>query len=149
MPAITIPIYNIVMSDIFADVREEREVEEISGQPIGAKGSELLYADDTAIFGETCESLEKLLHRIEYHSEKRGLKLNRKKCVHIRMNGAGTIIFVDGSELEQKVDATYLGTKITEDAKGDREINRRIGECGGIMKNLDPVWGTIRQESMQ
>ena len=67
------------------------------------------------------------------------MKLNRKKCVHIRMNGVGTVRFVDGSELEQTVDATYLGTKITADAKGDREINKRIGECGGIMKNLDPV----------
>ena len=56
-------------------------------EPIdGIYFSEILYADDTLIFGANTQCINRLLHAIERHSEYFGLKLNYDKCVNLTAN---------------------------------------------------------------
>eukprot|EP00973_Karenia_brevis_P027510 3794549-Karenia_brevis.AAC.1 len=69
------------MTTLFHDVR--RDSEERTDKPDGVEFTEVLYADDTILLGKDVSQIQQTLHKIEEHSKKYGLALNKDKCIHL------------------------------------------------------------------
>ena len=103
--------------------------------PIVLGKFEILYADDTLIFGNRAREINILLHQLEEESAIYNLHLNKSKCVYLGMNGTANIHFKDGTKISRVEDTPYLGGIL--DCKGgrNREINSRISKAWGLVKN--------------
>ena len=97
--------------------------------------SNLRYAEDTTLMGESEEELKSLLMKVEEDSEKVGLKLNIQKT-KIMASGPITSWEIDG---ETVADYIFLGSKITADGDCSHEIKRRLFLGRKVMTNLDSI----------
>ena len=87
--------------------------------------SNLRYADDTTLMGESNEKLKSLLMRVN-ESQKPGLKLNIQKT-KIMASSPITSWQIDGETMETVIDFIFLGSKIT-----------AYGDCSHEIKTLTP-----------
>ena len=62
--------------------------------------TDILYADDTMLVGKNERTLQLLLHPIERHARRYGLKLIESTCVHINMICNAKIRFADNTEMK-------------------------------------------------
>ena len=74
------------------------------------------YADDTILFSTDNGALNELLKLTETIAGKYGLRLNRNKCIVIQMNHDGLVHFANNEPLPKKMEATYLGNEINNEA---------------------------------
>ena len=86
----------------------------------GRNISNLRYADDTTLMGESEEELTRLLMKMKEESEKAGLKLNIQKT-KITASDPITSWQIDGEAMETVTDY-FLGSKITADGDCSHEI---------------------------
>ena len=84
---------------------------------------------------ESEEELKSLLMKVKEKSEKFGLKLDIQKT-KIMASGPITSWQIDGKTMS---DFIFLGSKITEDGDGSREIKRRLLLGRKAMTNLDSI----------
>ena len=98
------------------------------------------YADDTILFSRDTRGINELLKLTEKVSANYGLKLNRDKCVAIAMNGDGNIHFSDGTRLDKKYEATYLGHEVNKETNIMHEISNKIQEVRGTWMRLHAYW---------
>ena len=86
--------------------------------------------------------------KVKVESEKVGLKLNIQK-MKIMASAPITSWQIDGKTMS---DFIFLGSKITEDGDGSREIKRRLLLGRKVMTNLDSTLKsrdiTLRQRSV-
>eukprot|EP00973_Karenia_brevis_P094220 12421363-Karenia_brevis.AAC.1 len=74
-------LFVILMTTLFHDIR--RNGQERTDKPDGVEFTEVFYADDTILLGKVVGQIQQTLHRIEEHSKKYGLALNKDKCIHL------------------------------------------------------------------
>ena len=139
-------LFTLVMGALFADIKTElctrRQMEPIDGIYF----SEILYADDTLIFGANTQCINRLLHAIERHSEYFGLKLNYDKCVNLTANQRVTSVRfapegpAAGRLVPRQKSATYLGTLLTDTFDNKAEVANRLGDCIGTCKRMGLFW---------
>ena len=131
-------IFTLVMGALFADLKSElctrRQMEPIDGIYF----SEILYADDTLIFGANTQCINRLLHAIERHSDYFGLKLNYDKCVNLTANQR--VSSVAGRVVPRQKSATYLGTLLSDTFDNKAEVANRLGDCIGTCKRMGLFW---------
>ena len=74
--------------------------------------SDLDYADDIALFDDTIQEAEVLLHKVESASKSTRLFLNpsKTKYIHINPSANDSIHSSDGSQIEKVEDFKYLGS---------------------------------------
>ena len=99
------------------------------------KISNLRYADDTTLMGESEEELKSLLMKVKEESEKVGLKLNIQKT-KIMASGPITSWEIDGETVS---DFIFLGSKITADGDCSHEIIRHLLLGRKVMTDLDSI----------
>ena len=77
-------------------------------EPIqGIQFAEVLYADDTLIFGTHTQNLNKLLKAIQEESTYYNMKLNRTKCINLTINRRqSNIRYIDGTPVPRDHAAT-------------------------------------------
>ena len=91
------------MSVVFRDIKNELSTPKQKEHIPSVFFSEVLYADDTLIFGNHTASINKLLVFIERESWYFNMKLNYTKCVNLTTNRrTSTIKFRDGSKVPRK-----------------------------------------------
>ena len=83
---------------------------------------EVLYADDTLIFGNRAREINILLHQLEHESALYNLHLNKSKCVYLGMNGKANVHFKDGTQIEKVGDTPDLGGIIEDKGGTAKEI---------------------------
>ena len=98
----------------------------------------LRYAEDTILMAESKEELKSLLMKVKEESEKVGLKFNIQ-TTKIMASGPITSWQIDGETMKTVMDFTFLGSKMTADDDGSREIKRHLLLGGKAMTNLDSV----------
>ena len=103
----------------------------------GRNINNLRYADDTTLMAES-EELKSLLMKVKEESEKVSLKLNIQKT-RILASSPITSWKIDGETMETAADFIFLGSKITADGDGRREIKRRLLLGRKVMTNLDSI----------
>ena len=97
--------------------------------------SDLRYADDTTLMGESEDELKSLLMKVKEESEKVGLKLNIQKTKFMASHSI-TSWEVDGKTVS---DFIFWGSKITADGDCSHEIKRRLLLGRKVMTNLDSI----------
>ena len=87
----------------------------------GRNISNLRYADDTTLMGESEEELKSLLMKVKEESEKVDLQLNIQKT-KIMASGPITSWEIDGKTAETVSDFIFGASKITADGDCSHEI---------------------------
>eukprot|EP00973_Karenia_brevis_P061849 8602596-Karenia_brevis.AAC.1 len=126
------------MTTLFHDV--SNDANERTDKPNGAGFTEVLYADDTILLGKDVTQIQQTLHKIEEHSKKYGLALNKDKCIHLRFNSLRRLAYKDKTKMPIEEEATYLGAQLHEKGSVDKDINQKIGAATAIWRKLDPLW---------
>ena len=103
------------MGALFSDIKVELCTKR-QRQPIdGSHFAEILYADDTLIFGTNTHCINVLLYAIERHSKYNGLK-----CINITANQRTSSVGFSrtgpaaGQLVPRKLAAVYLGSLLTD-----------------------------------
>ena len=89
----------------------------------GRNISNLRYADDTTLMGESEEELKNLLMKVKEESEKAGLKPSIQKT-RIMSSSSITSWQVDGEAMETVTYFIFLSSKITADGDCSHEIEK-------------------------
>ena len=134
------------MGALFADLKQELNTPR-QQQPInGIHFAEILYTDDTLIFGANTHCINVLLHAIERHSAYVWLKLNYDKCVNLTSNQLQfSVQFApngpaQGTKVPRKSSATYLGTLLSDSFDNRAEISNRLSDCIATCNRLKIFW---------
>ena len=109
----------------------------------GVNINNIRYADDTVIIADTSEKLQALVDVVKRESEKMGLKINIKKTEVVvaskNPEPPNCNIIINNTRIKQANNFVYLGSTISQDARPNREIERRIliaKNSFNSMKNL-------------
>ena len=139
-------LFVLLMGALFSDLKRElctkRQQEPIDGIHF----AEVLYADDTLIFGANTHCINVLLHAIERHSKYFGLQLNYEKCVNITANQrTSSVRFspdgpAQGRLVPRKHAASYLGSLLTDSFDNRAEILNRLGDCIATANRMKVFW---------
>ena len=139
-------LFVLLMDALFSDIKVElctkRQQEPIDGVHF----AEILYADDTLIFGANTHCINVLLHAIERYSEYYGLKLNYGKCINITANQRiSSVSFsrtgpAEGQLVPRKRAAVYLGSLLTDSFDNKAEIFNRLGDCIATANRMKLFW---------
>ena len=99
------------------------------------------YADDTTLKAESKEELKSLLMKMKEESEKADVKLSIQKT-RIMASGPVTSWQIYKETMEIVTDFIFLGSKITIDGDGSREIKGHLLLGRKAMTNLDSILKT-------
>ena len=102
--------------------------------------NEVLYADDTILLQHKAKQLEEQLALLEIEAAKYGLKFNKKKCEHIRINAQTHVHFRDNEAVPRTSKAKYLGVILEEHANPNTEIDERIKQATSTWNRLYKYW---------
>ena len=110
---------------------------------------ELRYADDTVLLSSTPEGLEKMINSVKNHSEQQNLFLNAKKTKIMKTDKTerSTNIVIGGDLIEEVIDFDYLGSLITQNGDGIKEIRRRLGMSTKKLKSMEKLWKGSNNET--
>ena len=128
-------LFSIIMTAIFQDIRVTLNTPKQQEPIKGIQFAEVLYADDTLLFGTHTHTINKLLHAVQQESGKYNMKLNMGKCVNLTINRhQSSIKFLDGTPVPRKSHASYLGATLTDSVDNHKEINpeTRCSQCHGF-----------------
>ena len=93
------------------------------------------YVDDTTLLANSNGDLQKIFNVVKSTSEQKGLDMNVKKTktmVISKNEDMQVKIKVEGKNLEQVQQFKYLGQTITNEGKGNKEIEIRIAQAKSI-----------------
>ena len=145
-------LFNVYAENIMRNVRsDEHRYENRDGQEYdtfdslnigGQKYPELRYADDTVLLSTTPEGLEKMIRAVKTHSENQNLFLNAKKTKIMRTDKTtrATNIIIGNDVIEEVPDFDYLGSLITNNGDGIKEIKRRLGMATKKLTKMKRLW---------
>ena len=111
------------MSAIFSDVKERMSTPK-QREPIpGIQYSEVLYADDTLVFGTYTKRTNRLIREIQQESQYYNMELNLDKCINLTINRTqSSIKYSDGTMIPRKQAVKYLGKLLTDAIDNRQEL---------------------------
>ena len=139
-------LFCLVMGALFADVQRELNTPRQKQPMDGIFFSQILYADDTLIFGANTQCVNKLLHAIEKHSKYFGVSLNYDKCINLTANQIQTSVRYasdgpgEGKLVPRKKSAMYLGTMLMDSFDNRGEVSNRLGDCIATCRRMKLFW---------
>ena len=117
-------LFNIYTEFIFRESNDLKGIT-IHGQNI----NNLRYADDTALIADDKNNLQKVVDKVKEASSKAGLEMNVKKTKTMvtsrKPENKSLDILVNDEILQQVLNFIYLGTEINQEARSEKEIERR------------------------
>ena len=136
-PYLFILVMTVLMKDVKARLNTKRQSEPING----IRFAEILYADDTLLFGPHTHNINKLLAEIQTESAYYNLNLNLAKCINLTLNQKQTSVkFQTGDLVPRRKKATYLGTLLTDTNDNHAELNNRIADATATANKLKIFW---------
>ena len=134
-------LFVLLMAAMFSDIKARLNTPK-QREPIeGIQYSEVLYADDTLIFGNYTYHINLLLKEIQTESRYYNMELNLDKCINLTLNRKqSSIKFADGSLVPRKHAATYLGTLLTDNVDNKQEVMNRIADSIRTCNRLKLFW---------
>lgn len=113
-----------IFQGICAKLNAPKQIEPIKD----IRFAEILYADDTLLFGTHTHTINKFLHEVQQESGKYNMNLNLDKCVNITISRRqSSIKFLDGTAVPGKLQALYLRATLTDSVDNHAEVMKRIG----------------------
>ena len=106
-------LFTLLMSAMFKDIKTKLNTPRQREQLPGIEFAEILYADDTLLFGTRTHTINKLLHAIQAESRYCNMSLNYDKCINRTLNqGTSSVKYLDGTLVPRKHDATVTCNKL-------------------------------------
>ena len=134
-------LFTLLMSAMFTDIRTKLNTPKQKEPIPGIEFAEVLYADDTLVFGTHTHTINKLLHAIQSESKYYNMKLNYDKCINLTLNqGQSSVKYMDGTLVPRKQEAKYLGSLLTDTVNNHREISNRIADATVTCNKLKLFW---------
>jgi len=131
-------LFNIMLEVVMALA----DVDEAGILVSGARISNLRFADDIAFLADGQPELQQQISQLHTTSSRFGLKISTSKtevqC--ISRQPPRLQINIDGTELNQVEQFTYLGGVISQDARCEADIRRRVNLATGVASSLNTVW---------
>ena len=129
------------MSAIFSDIKERMSTPK-QREPIpGIQYSEVLYADDTLVFGTYTKHINMLIREIQRESKYYNMELNLDKCINLTINRTqSSIKYSDGTMILRKQAARYLDTLLTDTVDNRQELVNRIADAARTCNRLKLFW---------
>ena len=108
-----------------------RNIKHHEGVIVGGNNiNNLRYADDTVLIADSEEKLQNILTTVTVENENKGLQLNAKRteCMIISKQSGISVynILCKGERIKQVDTFKYLGFTITQNARCDTEMKKRI-----------------------
>ena len=120
-----------------------RELEDENGIQVGGHSIiNIRYADDTVLFSESEKDLQRLLNLVVKESEGMGLEINytKTKCLVVSKKSSPKCNLKLKEQIIKQVSSfNYLGSMITEDARCETEITRRISLAKSAFSKLGKI----------
>ena len=130
---------------MFTDIKSRLNTPKQQEPIRGIKYTEILYADDTLIFGNYTKHINMLLAEIQRESNYYNMELNLDKCINLTLNRhQSSIRYMDGTLVPRKQSATYLGTLLTDTVDNRKEIMSRIFDSTRTCNKLKLFWNKAR-----
>ena len=106
-----------------------------------SKLEDLDFADDIALMSSKFNDIQDKTTAVKEWAEKAGLKININKTKSMRLNAKiEREIKIDGQELEEVDQFTYLGSKVTNEGGASEDIKARLQKARGAFLSLSQVW---------
>ena len=104
--------------------------------------ADLDFADDIALLGKSQPALRNLTAAIETQAAKVGLRISESKTKVIRFGYSSTPapITINGRNIEEVTEFTYLGSTISATGDSTRDTMCRIGKALAVFQRLRPIW---------
>ena len=133
----------VMSPDLFALYGEiiMRSIEGMEGIKVGGENiNNIRFADDTVIVADSEDKLQALIDTVSRESEGMGLKINIRKTEVVVASKSPEPpecnILIDGIRIKQSSSFVYLGSTITQDARCNREVEKRIMIAKSAFNNM-------------
>ena len=102
---------------------------------------DLDFADDIALLSPKFSDLHEKSGRLAEEAARVGLRLNARKCKTLRTECASSRekIVVDGQEVDDVEELTYLGDIVDKEGGGSKDIMHRLQKACGAFQRLRRV----------
>ena len=136
-------ILSSVLFNLYTDIIF-RSMKHLKGVVIGGDSiTDSRYADDTALLAESEEEVQETLDLVNSKGKELNMKMNAKKTKTVVVTMKQTVpsirLKIDGQEIEQVSQFTYLGQQFTENGKNEHEIKRRIEIARSTFNRIKPL----------
>lgn len=112
-------------------------------KPLYNQLEDLDFADEVALISHNHQQIQDKTRRLETSSNQVGLKIHPGKTKLIKVNTLSTTpVSMDGSNLEDVQEFTYLGSKIDRLGGTDAYVKARIGKAGVAFTSLKNIWNS-------
>ena len=119
----------------------------MQGRPKGIKWTftdilaDLDFADDVVLLTRRFNDIQRKSEDLTRNAGSIGLKVNSIKTKSLRTNCSTTEpITINGTDIEEVAEFTYLGTKVTTDGDSEIEVKVRISKARGAFRSLKSTW---------
>ena len=132
-------LFNILLELVMLYAMEDVNVgASINGYII----NNLRFADDIVLMAETAKELQMMVNRVHQSCSKFGLKINigKTEIQVINKHPINLKIAINGHQLNQVEEFTYLGGTISQQGQCSPDIKHRIGKALGAMQMLANIW---------
>ena len=132
-------LFNLVMHSLIHDTNRLAGRGGISRLSEVINTSFILYADDTAVIGDS-SSVNVNIHALQMQAALIGLSLNEKKCEFLAFACDPTITYRGGKHLTRVHKAKYLGGIISDKADPTEDITNRLGIASREFYKCKDIW---------
>ena len=134
-------LFNLILEAMMIEALKNGN-DEIGVTLYGQKVNNLRFADDIDLVANSSEQLQTLTDRIRESSKRFGLKINtqKTKTMSIGKHHETIKVTINGEDVEQVEEFTYLGGVVTEDGRSTKDIKRRIGLASAAFGQLTKMW---------
>ena len=110
-----------------------------------ARLTDLDFADDLALLGDTPESLQAMTDNLASMAAKVGLRINTQKTKVMAVKEGNPITVQVNNQTAEEVDSfTYLGSNISNKGDTAQDIHSRLGKASAVFRKLNSIWTSKR-----
>jgi hypothetical protein len=104
--------------------------------------SNLRFADDIDLMGETVDEVQNLVHAVHQSSKRHGLEISKEKTkvLLVAKETRDITISIDDQALQQVSHFRYLGTEVSDQNRSTTDIRCRTAQALAACSNLRTIW---------
>ena len=136
-------LFNVYTESIMSDVDKDGNNGKFNELNIHRhRIKDLRYTDDTSLLSHTPSGLTCLINSVKTHSEEKNLNLNVKKTKVMKTNRTSEIpiIKINGETLENVHSYEYLGSTITDNSDGTKEVKKQLAMASNKLSQMKNLW---------
>ena len=141
-------LFNLFLDHVLGEALEAYQGGALAS---GRRVSNLRFADDIDLMGETVEETQDLLEAVHFSSQQHGLEISKDKTkvLLVAKEHREVAINIDNQRLEQVSHFKYLGAEVTEQNSSSTDLRCRTAQALVGASNLRNIWRSAGIASRQ